>query len=162
MKKEEDSGKQTATFAAGCFWGIEAAFRKIPGVLSTTVGYTGGTAENPSYEFVCTGRTGHAEAVLVEFDQKKVSYRELLDVFWKIHDPTQLNRQGLNFGKQYRSAIFYHNEEQKKEALDSVKKLQESGKIRGKIATEIVPAKELYKAEEYHQQYLEKHKRAVC
>ncbi|WP_292485175.1 peptide-methionine (S)-S-oxide reductase MsrA [Methanohalobium sp.] len=153
---------EKSTFAAGCFWGVEAAFRQIEGVLSTRVGYTGGTWENPSYKDVCTGKTGHAEAVEVTFDPSIVSYEELLDVFWKIHDPTTLNRQGPDIGTQYRSAIFYHNEEQKKKAIESRDKLKQSGKYKKDIVTEIVPASEFYEAEEYHQRYFEKHGYSAC
>lgn len=159
----EGAGKmEKATFAAGCFWGVEAAFRQVKGVLSTAVGYTGGTTENPTYRDVCTDKTGHAEAVLVEFDPSVVSYNELLDVFWNIHDPTTLNRQGPDFGSQYRSAIFYHNEEQKVAAIASKERLEKSGKYRNSIVTEITPASEFYMAEEYHQQYLEKRGLASC
>ena len=147
---------QLATFAAGCFWQVEEAFSKVNGVVSTMVGYTGGKTKNPSYENVCTDATGHAEAVHVEFIPSKVSYEELLDVFWSIHDPTQLNRQGPDVGTQYRSAIFYHNERQKKAAIKSKEKLEKSGKFTKPIITAIVPVSEFYKAEEYHQKYLEK------
>ena len=153
---------ETATFAAGCFWGVEEAFRKVRGVLSTSVGYTGGTMENPGYEDVCTGRTGHAEAVQVEFNPSEASYNELLEVFWSIHDPTTLNRQGLDMGNQYRSAIFYHNEEQKSLAIASKNELQESKKYSGDIVTEITLASTFYIAEDYHQQYLEKRGMASC
>src|SRR3989338_3542534 len=149
MKKETNF--EVATFAAGCFWGVEAAFRQIKGVKSTRVGYTGGEMENPTYDDVCTDETGHAEAVEVTFDPKKVSYNKLLDVFWSSHDPTQLNRQGSDVGAQYRSAIFYHNESQKKLAEKSKEALFK--KLKSFIATEIVPAQEFYEAEEYHQQY---------
>ncbi|MDD5226491.1 MAG: bifunctional methionine sulfoxide reductase B/A protein [Candidatus Omnitrophica bacterium] len=145
---------QIATFAAGCFWGVEYAFRKVPGVLKTTVGYTGGTAKNPSYQEVCSHKTGHAEAVQVEFDPAKVSYKKLLETFWEIHDPTTLNRQGPDVGDQYRSAIFFNSPEQEKEAKALKEKL--GWKSRSPIVTEIVPAKEFYKAEDYHQQYFEK------
>ncbi|MCC7565510.1 MAG: peptide-methionine (S)-S-oxide reductase MsrA [Methanomicrobiaceae archaeon] len=148
--------KEKATFAAGCFWGVEAAFRKVRGVIATTVGYTGGATENPRYEDVCTGQTGHAEAVEVVYDPSIVSYDELLQVFWKIHNPTTKNRQGLDIGSQYRSAIFYHNEEQKAAAEASKERLRRSGRYRREIVTEIVPASAFYRAEEYHQQYLEK------
>lgn len=144
---------EIATFGAGCFWGVEAAYQKIKGVIKTTVGYMGGTTKNPSYENVCTDKTGHAEVVQVQFDNKIVKYEELLDVFWKIHDPTQLNRQGFDIGTQYRSVIFYHNEKQKILAEKSKNKQEKSKK---QIVTEIVPAKEFYKAEEYHQNYLKK------
>jgi peptide-methionine (S)-S-oxide reductase len=151
-----------ATFGAGCFWGVETAFRRIPGVIDVAVGYTGGTLEGPSYQDVCTGRTGHAEAVLVEFDPAKVSYPQLLDVFWTIHDPTQVNRQGPDIGTQYRSAIFYHDEGQLAEAEASKAKLESSGRFRRPIATQIVPAAPFFRAEEYHQRYLEKRGQESC
>jgi len=144
------------TFAAGCFWGVEAAFRKVAGVTSTTVGYTGGTAKSPNYKEVCTGRTGHAEAVEVEFDPAQVSYLELLAVFWKSHDPTTMNRQGPDVGTQYRSAIFYHDAEQEEEARASKAVLEKDHVFKRPIVTEIVPAGEFHRAEEYHQQYFEK------
>ncbi|MFQ5801615.1 MAG: peptide-methionine (S)-S-oxide reductase MsrA [Candidatus Methylomirabilales bacterium] len=147
---------QKATFGAGCFWGVEAAFRKVKGVKSTTVGYTGGTLKVPTYEDVCSGTTGHAEAVEVDYDPSRVSYEELLEVFWSIHDPTSLNRQGPDVGTQYRSAIFFHNVEQEAAAKASKEKLQRSGRYKKSIVTEITPASEFYPAEEYHQQYLEK------
>ncbi len=145
-----------ATFAAGCFWGVEDAFRQVKGVVSTTVGYTGGTTKNPSYKDVCTGRTGHAEAVEVEFDPAQVSYLELLAVFWKSHDPTTINRQGPDVGTQYRSGIFYHDAEQEAAARDSKAMLEREGIFKRPIVTEITPASALYRAEEYHQQYFEK------
>ena len=148
-----------ATFAAGCFWGVEAAFSDVEGVLSTTVGYTGGTLENPTYEQVCTGETGHAEAVALEFDPSRIAYEQLLDFFWRIHDPTTLNQQGPDVGHQYRSVIFYHDEEQKKAALTSKANLEKSGAYENPIVTEIVPASTFYPAEEYHQRYFEKHGR---
>ncbi len=154
--------KEKATFAAGCFWGVEAAFKEVEGVLSTTVGYTGGNTETPSYGEVCSGKTGHAEAVEVEFDSGKVSFEELLKVFWRIHDPLQVNRQGPDVGGQYRSAVFFHSEEQKETALKSKKELQEPEKFSGKIVTEIVPAGKFFEAEEYHQDYPEKHGKATC
>ena len=144
---------EKATFAAGCFWGVEDRFRKVKGVISTTVGYTGGTMENPTYEDVCTDQTGHAEAVEVEYDPSIVSYQELLDVFWDSHDPTTLNRQGPDVGTQYRSAIFFHNTEQESIALASKENLQRAGCFTKDIVTEITPAQPFYKAEEYHQQY---------
>ena len=153
---------EKATFAAGCFWGVEAAFRKVDGVVSTAVGYTGGTMENPTYRDVCSDRTGHAEAVLVEFDPSKVSYNDLLELFWKIHDPTTLNRQGPDVGTQYRSAIFYHDENQRAAAVASKRKLQSSGKYDRDITTEITPASTFYMAEDYHQQYYEKRGIAGC
>ncbi|KQC14063.1 MAG: methionine sulfoxide reductase A [Methanosaeta sp. SDB] len=157
-------GRKTekATFAAGCFWGVEAAFREVEGVVSTSVGYTGGTTEDPTYEEVCSDRTGHAEAVEVIYDPEVVSYEELIDVFWSIHDPTTKNGQGPDVGSQYRSAIFYHNPEQRAAALARVGKLQRSGLYDGEIVTEIVPASEFYRAEEYHQRYFEKHGRRGC
>ena len=145
-----------AIFAAGCFWGVEAAFAEIKGVLKTSVGYTGGRLKNPSYEDVCTGKTAHAEAVELEFDPGIVSYEKLLDVFWSIHDPTTLNRQGPDIGSQYRSVIFYNSPEQKKSALFSREKLQKTGIFKSPITTEIVPAGEFYRAEEYHQRYFQK------
>ena len=152
--KKEKSEK--AIFAAGCFWGVEAAFAEIKGVLKTSVGFTGGLLKNPNYEDVSTGKTAHAEAVEIEFDPGIVSYEKLLDVFWSIHDPTTPNRQGPDIGNQYRSAIFYNSPEQEKSALLSRNKLQESAKIKKPIVTEIVPAGEFYRAEEYHQRYFQK------
>jgi peptide-methionine (S)-S-oxide reductase len=149
---------QKATFGAGCFWRVEAAFRKIPGVIETKVGYMGGSLENPTYKDVCTDKTGHAEVVQVIFDENKVTYENLLDSFWNIHNPTQLNRQGPDIGTQYRSVIFYHNEEQRKIAEKSKQEIQSSGKFRKSIVTEIKKAETFYPAEEYHQQYLEKQK----
>lgn len=145
-----------ATFAAGCFWGVEDAFRQVEGVTSTAVGYIGGTTRNPSYKEVCTGRTGHAEAVEIDFDPAKVSYLELLATFWKSHDPTTVNRQGPDVGTQYRSAIFFHDATQEKDSRDSKAVLTEQGVFKRPIVTEIVPATEFYKAEDYHQQYFEK------
>lgn len=150
---------QLATFAAGCFWHVEEGFIHLKGVIKTTAGYTGGNMKNPSYEDVCSGTTGHAEAVQVEFDPKQISYEELLKVFWKIHDPTQLNKQGPDVGAQYRSAIFYHDESQKNAALKSKETMQKSEQYRYEIiATEIKKATEFYQAEEYHQKYFDKHK----
>jgi peptide-methionine (S)-S-oxide reductase len=151
-----------ATFAAGCFWGVEAAFRQLPGVLQTAVGYTDGQTKNPTYEQVCTDRTGHAEAVDIDYDPAALSYNKLLEVFWTNHDPTQLNRQGPDHGSQYRSAIFYHTAEQKAAAEASKQALADSGKLRRPIVTQIVPAAEFYRAEEYHQQYLEKRGQSSC
>ncbi|CAN5244508.1 peptide-methionine (S)-S-oxide reductase MsrA [soil metagenome] len=151
---------ETATFAAGCFWGVEAAFRRTRGVRSTLVGYTGGATENPDYKAVCTGRTGHAEAVKVEFAPEEISYGELLEVFWEEHNPTQRNRQGFDIGTQYRSAIFTHGPEQEAEASASKEKVQE--RYRKRVVTEIEPASEFYAAEDYHQRYLEKRGMAVC
>ncbi|MGE3953797.1 MAG: peptide-methionine (S)-S-oxide reductase MsrA [Parachlamydiales bacterium] len=149
---------ETATFAAGCFWGVEVTFKRLPGVLTTQVGYTGGTVENPTYEAVCSGTTGHAEAVQLTYDPKQLSYSRLLDHFWQIHDPTALNRQGPDVGAQYRSAIFFHTEEQRKEALAS--KERHTPDFSRPIVTEIAPAGPFYRAEEYHQCYLQKHGRA--
>jgi len=145
-----------ATFAAGCFWGVEAAFQKIPGVKKTIVGYMGGTTRNPTYEQVCTNKTGHAEVVHIEFDPAIVTYEKLLDVFWQIHDPTQKNRQGPDIGTQYRSAIFYETPLQKNLAMDSKKKMEKTLCSMGGLATEIVAASAFYPAEEYHQQYFQK------
>ena len=153
---------ETATFGAGCFWGVEAAFRQVPGVTSTAVGYMGGQTNNPTYKDVCTDRTGHAEVVQVEFDPARVSYDELLNVFWANHDPTQLNRQGPDFGNQYRTAIFTHSPAQKAAAEASKAALEASGKFKKPIVTEITPAPEFWRAEEYHQQYLEKRGLATC
>ncbi len=147
---------QKATFAAGCFWGIEAAFSKVKGVVSTTVGYTGGHFEDPSYKDVCSNITGHAEAVELEYDASQVSFQELLEVFWDIHDPTTLDRQGPDVGSQYRSAIFFHTPEQEAAAKTSKEKLQSSGKYEGRVVTEITPASKFYIAEGYHQKYYEK------
>ncbi|HEY3131686.1 MAG TPA: peptide-methionine (S)-S-oxide reductase MsrA [Acidobacteriota bacterium] len=151
-----------ATFAAGCFWGVEAAFRQVPGVTSTSVGYTGGSLENPTYEDVCTDRTGHAEAVEVDYDPSRVSYQELLRVFWENHDPTTLNRQGPDVGTQYRSAIFFHDAEQEAAAKASKEQLEQSGDYKRPLVTEILPSPKFYRAEEYHQQYLEKRGLAQC
>ena len=151
------SNLETATLAAGCFWGSEEFFRKVPGVVETRVGYTGGTTRNPTYEDTSTGRTGHAEAVEIRFDPKKVSYRELLVLFFKMHDPTTLNRQGNDRGTQYRSAIFTHSEEQRKIAEALKAKIEKSGAWKKPLTTEITPAKTFYPAEEYHQKYLVKH-----
>ena len=151
-----------ATFGAGCFWGVEAAFRRVPGVLATAVGYMGGKTKNPTYEDVCSDETGHAEVVEVSYDPGRVSYEDLLHVFWTNHDPTALNRQGPDVGRQYRSAIFYHSPEQQAAASSSKEKLQTSGRYRKPIVTEITPAAEFYRAEEYHQQYLEKRGLASC
>lgn len=145
-----------ATFGAGCFWGVEETFRKIPGVTAIAVGYTGGTKENPTYEDVCTDKTGHAEVVDVEFDPKRVSYEELLRVFFENHNPTTLNRQGPDVGTQYRSAIFYHDEVQKEQAEKMIRELDKQGLFSKPIVTEITPATTFYRAEEYHQRYLQK------
>ena len=145
-----------ATFGAGCFWGVEAAFRRVKGVVSTAAGYSGGTLKNPTYEDVCTDSTGHAEVVQIEYDSSQVSYEELLNLFWEIHDPTTLNRQGPDVGAQYRSVIFYHSSAQDSVAEASKEKLQNSGRTRGPVVTEITPASEFYRAEEYHQRYFER------
>lgn len=149
-----------ATFAAGCFWGVEAAFSEIAGVISTQVGYTGGKTKNPAYEQVCTDKTGHAEAVEITFDPTKISYEKLLDIFWECHDPTQMNAQGPDEGTQYRSAIFYHSKKQQQEAEKS--KLEWQKKLSKPIATEITKASTFYRAEEYHQQYFKKNKGVMC
>ena len=151
---------EKATFAAGCFWGVEADFRQLQGVTATAVGYTGGSLPNPSYEDVCTGKTGHAEAVEVEFDPARLSYEVLLETFWQSHDPTTLNRQGPDVGTQYRSAIFFHSPEQQAAAIASKERVQ--GNTSKPIVTEIIPASEFYRAEEYHQRYLEKRGQATC
>ena len=161
-EKTQSKAHEKATFAAGCFWGVEAAFRSTEGVLSTSVGYTGGHFKNPTYHDVCSGRTGHAEAVEVIFDPNKVSYEQLLDVFWRIHNPTSLNRQGPDVGSQYRSAIFYNDRKQQAAAILSKRKLIKSRRFKRPIVTEIKPASTFYSAEEYHQQYLEKRGRVTC
>jgi peptide-methionine (S)-S-oxide reductase len=157
-----DKNLEKAIFAAGCFWGVEAAFRQVDGVVSTQVGYIGGQTENPTYKDVCSNRTGHAEAVEVIYDPEKVSYKDLLEVFWSIHDPTQYNRQGPDVGSQYRSAIFHHNGVQAKAAMKSKADLEKSGKFKRAIATEIAPAGPFYRAEDYHQQYYEKRGIGSC
>lgn len=160
---DENQDLEQATFAAGCFWGIEAEFRRVEGVVTTIVGYTGGDVSSPTYEQVCSGTTGHAEAVRVVFDPTNVTYDQLLDVFWRIHDPTQVDRQGPDIGTNYRSAIFYHSPEQKELAESSKDRLQKSGKFGKKpIATEISPVTEFWTAEEYHQHYYEKCGSGYC
>jgi peptide-methionine (S)-S-oxide reductase len=146
----------SATFGAGCFWGVEARFRRVPGVTSAAVGYAGGDVENPTYEQVCSGRTGHAEVLQVEYDPARVSYDALLDVFWEAHDPTQLDRQGPDVGRQYRSAIFTHDQEQADAAAASKAKLEQTGRYRQPVVTEITPLETFWRAEAYHQRYLEK------
>lgn len=154
--------KNLATFGAGCFWGVEEIFRKIPGVTNTAVGYSGGDAENPTYEQVCTGTTGHAEVVQVEFDASQVEYEKLLQLFWENHNPTQVDRQGPDVGTQYRSVVFYHSPEQKEAAEKFKTDLESSGKWKEPIVTKIEPAQKFYRAEEYHQRYLEKRGAASC
>lgn len=153
---------ETATFGAGCFWHVEEAFQRVRGVRATSVGYMGGTLANPTYEDVCTDRTGHAEVVEVTFDPACVTYEDLLDIFWNIHDPTTLNRQGPDVGKQYRSVIFFHTPEQKAAAVASKKRLEQSCTSGRMIVTEITPAGTFYRAEEYHQKYLDKHGHGSC
>ncbi len=153
---------EKATFGAGCFWGVEATFRQLEGVVATAVGYEGGTMPDPTYRDVCTDRTGHAEAVEVQYDPARISYEKLLDVFWENHDPTTLNRQGPDFGTQYRSVIFYHTSDQEAAARRSREELERSDKFGRPIVTEIQPAATFYRAEEYHQQYLEKRGLASC
>jgi len=153
---------EIATFGAGCFWGVEAAFRRVPGVIEAISGYSGGHMENPTYKDVCTDQTGHAEVVQVTFDPAMVSYEQLLEEFWKVHDPTQVNRQGPDFGTQYRTAIFYHTPEQQAKAQKSKEALEASGKLRRAVATEIKAAGQFWRAEEYHQRYLEKRGQESC
>ncbi len=153
---------ENATFGAGCFWGVEETFRKIEGVTETAVGYMGGQMESPTYEDVCTDRTGHAEVVHLEFDPSVVPYEVLLQVFWENHDPTQLNWQGPDVGSQYRSVIFYHTAGQKAAAIKAKESLESSGKYKKPVATEIAPAGKFYRAEEYHQKYLEKRGLSTC
>jgi len=153
---------ELASFAAGCFWGVEQEFRNQKGVVATAVGFIGGHTQNPTYKEVCNDNTGHAEAVQLEYDPKVVSYEELLDIFWHLHNPTTLNRQGPDVGDQYRSVVFYHSPEQQTQALTTRDKVQKSGELEEKIVTEIVPAPNFYKAEEYHQQYVEKGGHAGC
>jgi peptide-methionine (S)-S-oxide reductase len=153
---------ELATFGAGCFWGVEETFRRIKGVKDTAVGYTGGALQNPTYKDVCTNETGHAEVVQVTYDPAEVSYDQLLDVFWNSHNPTTLNRQGPDWGTQYRSAIFFHSPEQEAAARASREKLEKSGRFNRPIVTQIVPAPVFYRAEEYHQRYLEKRGISSC
>lgn len=158
-KTEQNKKQEIATFAAGCFWGVEHKFRQLEGVLSTRVGYSGGDVKNPTYQLVCTDKTGHAESVEITYEPSVISYETLLDNFFALHDPTQLNRQGPDVGSQYRSVVFYHDEHQKQEALKKIEALEESGRFGKPIATQIVPAEEFYEAETYHQQYYEKRKK---
>lgn len=153
---------EKAAFGAGCFWGVESVFSKVEGVASTAVGFMGGTLKNPSYREVCTDKTGHAEVVYLEYDSARVSYDSLLKAFWENHDPTTLNRQGPDVGTQYRSAIFYYSPEQQAAAAASKERLEKSGRFKRPIVTEITPASEFYRAEEYHQRYLEKRGLAHC
>ena len=153
---------EKATFGAGCFWGIESAFRELPGVVSATVGYAGGYVPNPSYRDVCTGQTGHAEVVVLEYDPAVTSYEQLLDLFWRIHDPTQLNRQGPDFGTQYRSVVLFHSPQQEAAARNSLTRLESSGRFKRKIVTQLLPATEFWRAEEYHQRYFEKNGLKSC
>jgi len=154
--------QEEAVFGAGCFWGVEAAFRQVAGVTATTVGYAGGTFKNPTYKDVCSGETGHAEVVKVEYDSTQVTYDDLLNIFWEIHDPTTLNRQGPDVGDQYRSVIFYQSEEQKHKASASKQSVEQSSHYANQVVTEIISLSEFYRAEEYHQQYLEKKGVASC
>jgi peptide-methionine (S)-S-oxide reductase len=153
---------EKATFGAGCFWGVEETFRNLKGVLSTAVGYAGGNKENPTYEDVCSDKTGHAEVVEVEFDPSQITYDELLDVFWSNHNPTTVNRQGPDVGTQYRSAIFYHSPEQRSAAEESKKKIDSSGRFGRPVVTQIEPATTFWRAEEYHQRYLQKRGKSHC
>jgi peptide-methionine (S)-S-oxide reductase len=153
---------ETAAFGAGCFWGVQHILSNIPGVADTTAGYMGGTLEDPDYRLVCSGNSGHAETVQISFDPAVISYDELLDYFWRLHDPTTLNRQGPDIGTQYRSVIFYYSESQKREALDSIEKFNQSGIFKNRAVTEIVPAGRFYKAEEYHQNYFQKNSGMAC
>ena len=153
---------EKATFAAGCFWGVEAAYRQLDGVTATRVGYIGGQTEHPTYKEVCSGRTGHAEAVEITYESERVSYDELLEIFWSNHNPTTRNRQGFDIGSQYRSAIFTHSAEQEQVARASIERLNGEGRWRNQIVTEVVGAPEFYEAEDYHQQYLEKRGRSSC
>ena len=153
---------EKATFGAGCFWGVEATFRSIPGVVSTLVGYCGGKTDNPTYQDVCTATTGHAEVVEITFDPVQLPYEQLLETFWKLHDPTTPNRQGPDVGSQYRSVIFFHSPAQEAAARAAKERLDKSGKFRNPVVTQIVPAAPFYKAEDYHQRYLEKRGLASC
>jgi peptide-methionine (S)-S-oxide reductase len=153
---------EKATFAAGCFWGVEARFQQLPGVIATAVGYEGGSHASPTYQQVCTDRTGHAEAVEIEFDPSKITYQHLLDEFFALHDPTQLNRQGPDWGSQYRSVVFYHSPEQEKTAKETIARLTAEKKFSKPIATQVVPAETFWRAEEYHQKYLEKRGAVSC
>ena len=153
---------EKATFGAGCFWGVEARFQQLPGVVETAVGYEGGELDNPTYKDVCTDRTGHAEVVEVKFDPARVSYQRLLDLFFELHDPTQLNRQGPDWGAQYRSVIFFHSPQQEEAAQAAIARLTEQKTFRKPIVTQVVPAQTFWRGEEYHQKYLEKRGAVVC
>ena len=155
-KTKNTHNEEYATFGGGCFWGVEATFQQVTGVVETAVGYSGGHTQSPNYREVCTDKTGHAEVVHIRFNSQKISYEKLLNIFWDAHDPTQLNRQGPDIGSQYRSVVFYHNDQQKQIALKRKKELQNSGKYKNDIVTRIAPFQQFYKAEEYHQKYLEK------
>ena len=150
------SKNKFAIFGAGCFWGVESAFREVDGVVDVVSGYAGGSVPNPSYRMVCTGKTGHAEVVRVEYDPARVSFEQLVELFWRIHDPTTLNRQGPDIGTQYRSVVFYSDENERRIAEESKRRLDESGKLRRPVVTQIAPATEFYRAEEYHQRYYER------
>lgn len=154
--------QETATFGGGCFWGVEARFREYKGVLSTRVGYIGGRTENPTYKDVCDNTTGHAEAVEVTFDTEKISFNDLLDIFFEVHDPTQVNRQGVDIGNQYRTVIFYHSEGQKVLSNNKIQELEVTGVFKKPIATQVVPVTTFWEAEDYHQRYLEKQGRVSC
>lgn len=158
-KPEQNKKYELATFAAGCFWGVENKFRQLEGVFSTRVGYSGGDVKNPTYRLVCTDKTGHAESVEIMYDPSVISYQELLDYFFELHDPTQLNRQGPDVGSQYRSVVFYYNESQRETALHKITELEAAGRYRKPIVTQVVPAEEFYEAETYHQHYYEKRKK---
>jgi peptide-methionine (S)-S-oxide reductase len=160
----ENTGNHTekATFGAGCFWGVEARFAQMPGVLETAVGYEGGSLDNPTYKDVCTDRTGHAEVVELTFDPLQVSYRQILDLFFTLHDPTQVNRQGPDWGEQYRTAVFFHSPEQEAAARETIDRLTAERRFRAPIATQVVPATTFWRAEEYHQKYLEKRGAVSC
>jgi peptide-methionine (S)-S-oxide reductase len=162
VRREEKQMTEIATFGAGCFWGVEAAFSRVPGVIEAVSGYSGGHTEHPTYKDVCTDETGHAEVVQVTFDPAKVSFEKLLEVFWTMHDPTQVNRQGPDFGSQYRTAVFFHSPEQEATAKKLKAELNASGKFKKPIATEITAASPFYRAEEYHQKYLEKRGATSC
>ena len=162
FSEEGKVGTEKATFAAGCFWGVEKVFGALPGVTFTQVGYTGGKTPNPTYEQVCTGMTGHAEAIDITYDPTKVSYEELLEVFFRHHDPTTYNRQGADIGSQYRSAIFYHSDAEKDAAEHTIRVLEKSGVFKRAIMTEVKRASEFYRAEEYHQKYLKKNPMGYC